>query len=701
MDDSGSNSPPPTMIPSVYRDHPPRRSVSPEGGSSKGRSTPSSPVSSGCLPSARYPGVPAFMLNGGQLANRYSMLAAQQRFQLEQPPAAQSRGNSPPGIASDVAASDCRLIDYRGAKVAAFSVAGEYLLCLPQAFDLFLKHLVGGLHTVYTKLKRLDITPIVCNVEQVRVLRGLGAIQPGVNRCKLLSCKDFDALYKDCTTARSANRMWNAGLMGGVGSPPAPGGHPGSHLASTPNNSNSINTNNVNTASNNNGATTPAGHVSLQHSMLQNSSSGHRLPHSSISSLKRSLSPPLIPNGLVPKKSRDEHLFELNGHGDPSKISLMSPQQQQAIAAAQHLQLLSQLHPQLQSQLQGQLGQLQGQLPPSLQQQQQQALLNAVALAANRGQLATQHHSATNSLAPAAVAAAAAAAAAVAHQQSSAHHHHTAEPQQQQSPNCTSSLKDKLSLENRLQQAKDSPSSSRSASEPPALNLTSSVQREHPRESRERRDSGSSSGHDEGPETGSLGALKVKLEQQAILQLQQQQQLHQNNHSARLGIETLDSLSGGESSASTGGQSVESLLKNIQALLRLAADTAREYEKRTLFEKTQLKLEIQKEKDSRAHLEKQLDEATRLREVYQRRLKKERRCRRAIEEALEKKSDDHNKLFPATTSSSSSNSNNNNNSNKNNNRNAETPFDDEDEAALDTTKLSTDDSPPAKGLTVQ
>ncbi|KAG0431323.1 hypothetical protein HPB47_021881 [Ixodes persulcatus] len=109
---------------------------------------------------------------------------------------------SPPGIPSDASATDCRLIDYRGAKVAAFYVAGEYLLCLPQAFELFLKHLVGGLHTVYTKLKRLDITPIVCNVEQVRILRGLGAIQPGVNRCKLLSCKDFDALYKDCTTAR-------------------------------------------------------------------------------------------------------------------------------------------------------------------------------------------------------------------------------------------------------------------------------------------------------------------------------------------------------------------------------------------------------------------------------------------------------------------------------------------------------------------
>ncbi|XP_076348466.1 uncharacterized protein LOC143246139 [Tachypleus tridentatus] len=108
---------------------------------------------------------------------------------------------SPPGIPAD-ATNECRLIDYRGAKVAAFRANNEYLLCLPQAFEVFLKHLVGGLHTVYTKLKRLDITPIVCNVEQVRILRGLGAIQPGVNRCKLLSCKNFDILYKDCITAR-------------------------------------------------------------------------------------------------------------------------------------------------------------------------------------------------------------------------------------------------------------------------------------------------------------------------------------------------------------------------------------------------------------------------------------------------------------------------------------------------------------------
>uniref|UniRef100_A0A1I8ISC1 Ski_Sno domain-containing protein n=1 Tax=Macrostomum lignano TaxID=282301 RepID=A0A1I8ISC1_9PLAT len=72
-----------------------------------------------------------------------------------------------------------KLLDYRGAKIAAFCVESRDLICLPQAFELFLKHLVGGLHTVYTKLKRLEICPVVCNVEQVRILRGLGAIQPG------------------------------------------------------------------------------------------------------------------------------------------------------------------------------------------------------------------------------------------------------------------------------------------------------------------------------------------------------------------------------------------------------------------------------------------------------------------------------------------------------------------------------------------
>ena len=41
-----------------------------------------------------------------------------------------------------------RIIDYRGTKLTSFNVDGRELICLPQAFDLFLKNLVGGLHTV-------------------------------------------------------------------------------------------------------------------------------------------------------------------------------------------------------------------------------------------------------------------------------------------------------------------------------------------------------------------------------------------------------------------------------------------------------------------------------------------------------------------------------------------------------------------------
>uniref|UniRef100_A0A8C9VD66 Dachshund c n=1 Tax=Scleropages formosus TaxID=113540 RepID=A0A8C9VD66_SCLFO len=111
--------------------------------------------------------------------------------------------STPSPVESTPQNNECKMVEVRGAKVASFTVDGQELICLPQAFELFLKHLVGGLHTVYTKLKRLEITPVVCNVEQVRVLRGLGAIQPGVNRCKLISRRDFDTLYSDCTNASS------------------------------------------------------------------------------------------------------------------------------------------------------------------------------------------------------------------------------------------------------------------------------------------------------------------------------------------------------------------------------------------------------------------------------------------------------------------------------------------------------------------
>ncbi|KAI1721098.1 SKI/SNO/DAC family domain-containing protein [Ditylenchus destructor] len=97
------------------------------------------------------------------------------------------------------------LFNYRGERVAGFEMESglRHMICLPQVYELFLKQLVGGLHTVYTKLKRLNIHPLICNVEQVRALRSLGAIQPGVNRCKLIEKMDFDKLYDDCTNTGS------------------------------------------------------------------------------------------------------------------------------------------------------------------------------------------------------------------------------------------------------------------------------------------------------------------------------------------------------------------------------------------------------------------------------------------------------------------------------------------------------------------
>lgn len=177
--------------------------ASPPRGLSVSASSFTSQGSTGMVP--RMSNVPAPNLGllgqlGGMLGHHTSPLDFIAAHHAVMPP--KNYASPPPISSNDPTANDCKLVDYRGQKVAAFIIAGDTMLCLPQAFELFLKHLVGGLHTVYTKLKRLDIVPMVCNVEQVRILRGLGAIQPGVNRCKLLSCKDFDVLYRDCTTAR-------------------------------------------------------------------------------------------------------------------------------------------------------------------------------------------------------------------------------------------------------------------------------------------------------------------------------------------------------------------------------------------------------------------------------------------------------------------------------------------------------------------
>ena len=118
-------------------------------------------------PSFGFPGMPFpqgfspkdfSRLSGGP---EYSNLMMQHRQYARSPP--------PMVSPNDPTANDCKIVEYRGEKIAAFMINGKTMLCLPQAFELFLKNLVGGLHTVYTKCKRLEVTPMICNVEQESV----------------------------------------------------------------------------------------------------------------------------------------------------------------------------------------------------------------------------------------------------------------------------------------------------------------------------------------------------------------------------------------------------------------------------------------------------------------------------------------------------------------------------------------------------
>lgn len=62
--------------------------------------------------------------------------------------------------------------DFNGKRIIGFQIGNRQMICLPQIYELFLKQHVGGLHTVYTKLKRLNIQPLICNVDQARFLAG-------------------------------------------------------------------------------------------------------------------------------------------------------------------------------------------------------------------------------------------------------------------------------------------------------------------------------------------------------------------------------------------------------------------------------------------------------------------------------------------------------------------------------------------------
>jgi len=88
-------------------------------------------------------------------------------------------------------------------------------------------------------------------------------------------------------------------------------------------------------------------------------------------------------------------------------------------------------------------------------------------------------------------------------------------------------------------------------------------------------------------------------------------------------------------SETTGISSVETLLMNIQGLLKVASENARHRERQMNYEKAELKMELMKEQELRISLEKQMGEEQRTKINLQRRLKKERKARRKLQDTLE------------------------------------------------------------------
>ncbi|XP_049867807.1 dachshund homolog 2 isoform X4 [Pectinophora gossypiella] len=477
-------------------------------------------------------------------------------------------GSPPPISTSDPSANECKLVDYRGQKVAAFIIQGDTMLCLPQAFELFLKHLVGGLHTVYTKLKRLDIVPLVCNVEQVRILRGLGAIQPGVNRCKLLSCKDFDVLYRDCTTASSR-----------PGRPPKRASGVGLSLA----------------------ATQFPGHPFKKHRLENGDYSPYENGH--MSEMARMEKSPLLANGY---NAPPTHLGPM---GFMHQHALMSP---------------GMPHP--------------GVPRPDGSIIKGQPMHNMEALA--RSGIWENCRAAYEDI--------------VKHLER---------------------LRDERGDMERVMAMDKAREGSHNGSSPghsPVLNLSKSGSGDRDRPERGDRERGE---RGEGSASGRSSAASRRTPQPPRMPSQATAAASPRSHSDESDAPLSDQedhnvkdeddaadLSDGERelptqasptpvsyaatnatpppvpvdpSADTLVSSTETLLRNIQGLLKVAADNARQQERQISYEKAELKMDVLREREVKDNLERQLLDEQKMRVMYQKRLKKERKQRQAVQEQLE------------------------------------------------------------------
>uniref|UniRef100_A0A4W5LC17 Dachshund a n=1 Tax=Hucho hucho TaxID=62062 RepID=A0A4W5LC17_9TELE len=84
-----------------------------------------------------------------------------------------------------------------------------------------------------------------------------------------------------------------------------------------------------------------------------------------------------------------------------------------------------------------------------------------------------------------------------------------------------------------------------------------------------------------------------------------------------------------------GLNSVETLLTNIQGLLKVAVDNTRVQEKHIQQQRKELKMELYREREMRESLERQLSSELHSRATIQKRLKKEKKAKRKLQEALE------------------------------------------------------------------
>ncbi|XP_015596069.1 dachshund homolog 2 isoform X2 [Cephus cinctus] len=460
--------------------------------------------------------------------------------------------NSPPPISSsDPTANECKLVDYRGQKVAAFIIAGDTMLCLPQAFELFLKHLVGGLHTVYTKLKRLDIVPLVCNVEQVRILRGLGAIQPGVNRCKLLSCKDFDVLYRDCTTARPGRPPKRASVTLSLAA---------SHLAAA--------------------AAHHPQHPLKKHRM--DNGDYYENGHLDVPRMEKS---PLLANGYNHPPTHLSHMqfMQLGGHPGAGHTAILSPaslpHHLQAQARAEQSLKVNPNMPNMEAFARSGIWE-------NCRAAYEDIVKHLERLKEERGDAdralaldhkprdLSSHNGSSNGHSPVLNLSKTAGSGSVGeHSGSEAGASHRSQDDEEEDDNLSEDLEDDNDKDEDMSDVPENlPLPAPGSESPQALNYSQ------------------------------IASAAVAVSQGAQ-----------------------------DPSVS----STETLLRNIQGLLKVAADNARQQERQINYEKAELKMDVLREREVKDSLERQLQDEQKMRVAYQKRLKKERRARKRLQDQLD------------------------------------------------------------------